>query len=79
MTTLCLSDAQEQALRMYSVDAAVDALPYTLAGRRMTFTDVEATLEEVVDAANSADESGDAVWRNVLTRLAARVRAVAAE
>ncbi len=79
MTTLCLSEAQDLALRMYSVDAAIDVLPYTLAGRRMTFTDVDATLEEVIDAANSADESGDYAWCSVLTRLAARVRAAAAE
>jgi len=79
VTTLCISDAQEQALRMYSVDAAIDMLPYTLAGRRMSFTDVDATLEEVIDAANSADNSGDFAWCNVLTRLAARVRAAAAE
>lgn len=74
--TLRVGSLQLCGLEIYIFDPCHDEenFPGSLAGFVLTITDRERACELLTDAANSADDDGDAAVRDALTTLCARLR-----
>lgn len=70
---VCLGPIQQAAVAIYVTDPAHEQTACWLDGDRLVIADLDATLDALIEGANSADCDGDWEFRRALERVFRRV------